>query len=204
MLALPSSSEAGGGSWLTTLMALRPVTGQMLAPCTPTCSLHALLCVCVCPKTSLLLWSVQILESEVSFLVRIAARIDPNTQRTEAATVKLLASTLLNLDGEGACACACACGKRSSAQTPLPVLTHAGVRVYVVGLLFGQHVSWLSTASKTGCPWSLIHPTTPMCMFPWLIFMSSCIHAFLHTTMQAMSQTMRRSLMSLVLTATPS
>jgi hypothetical protein len=43
---------------------------------------------------------VQILEQEVSYLMRIASGINPNTQRTQASTVKLLASTLLNLDGD--------------------------------------------------------------------------------------------------------
>lgn len=32
--------------------------------------------------------------------MRIASGINPNTQRTQASTVKLLASTLLNLDGD--------------------------------------------------------------------------------------------------------
>jgi hypothetical protein len=43
---------------------------------------------------------LQILELEVSYLVCIASGINPTTQRTQASTVKLLASTLLNLDGD--------------------------------------------------------------------------------------------------------
>ena len=42
----------------------------------------------------------QILEKEISHLEKLAGHVNPDTNRYEAASIKLLASTLMNLDGD--------------------------------------------------------------------------------------------------------